>query len=68
MDDGVTGFIFETEDEAVAALGKLGTIDRAGVRRQFEKRWTARRMAQDYLDIYERLIRASEPKLRAVGD
>jgi glycosyltransferase involved in cell wall biosynthesis len=68
MDDGVTGFIFETEDEAVAALGKLDTIDRAGVRRQFEKRWTARRMAQDYLGIYEQLIRASQPKLRAVGD
>jgi len=68
MDEGVTGFVFETEDEAVAKIGRLGTIDRAGVRRQFEKRWTARRMAEDYLDIYEDLIRASQPKLRAVGD
>ena len=56
MDDGVTGFIFETEDEAVAALGKLGTIDRAAVRRRFEQRWTARRMAEDYLALYRRLI------------
>jgi glycosyltransferase involved in cell wall biosynthesis len=68
MDEGVTGFIFETEDEAVAALGRLDTIDRAGVRRQFEKRWTARRMAEDYLEIYQDLIRASQPRLRAVGD
>ena len=68
MDHGITGFIVDNEDEAVAALAKLPSIDRAGVRRRFEKRWTARRMAEDYLHVYERLARKSKPQLRAVGD
>jgi glycosyltransferase involved in cell wall biosynthesis len=68
MDDGVTGFIIENEDEAVAALGRLHEIDRSGVRARFEERWTARRMAQDYVDVYQSLARASKPQLRAVGD
>jgi glycosyltransferase involved in cell wall biosynthesis len=68
MDDGVTGFVVENVEEAVAALGQLHRIDRAGVRRVFERRWTARRMAEDYLDVYDRLIQAGRPQLRAVGD
>jgi glycosyltransferase involved in cell wall biosynthesis len=68
MDDGATGFIVEGEDEAVAALGRLHEIDRAGVRRVFERRFTARRMAQDYVNTYQRLIFQAKPQLRAVGD
>ncbi len=68
MDHGITGFIVDDENEAVAALAKLPSIDRAGVRRRFEKRWTARRMAEDYVHVYERLARRSIPLLRAVGD
>jgi glycosyltransferase involved in cell wall biosynthesis len=68
MDDGVTGFIVENEQEAVEAIGKLHTIDRAEVRRVFERKWTARRMAEDYVAVYERLINAGRPQLRAVGD
>ena len=68
MEDGVTGFIIENEAEAVAALGQLHTLDRANVRRRFDQRWTARRMAADYVDVYEELIEARQPRLRAVGD
>jgi glycosyltransferase involved in cell wall biosynthesis len=68
MTDGVTGFIVDNVEEAVAALGRLDEIDRVGVRRHFEKRFTARRMAEDYVRVYERLIRAAQPQLRAVGD
>jgi glycosyltransferase involved in cell wall biosynthesis len=68
MDEGVTGFVVDSVEEAVAALARIGQIDRAGVRRQFEKRWTARRMAEDYVDIYEDLIEVRKPQLRAVGD
>ena len=67
MDDGVTGFIVENEAEAIAALGRLGEIDRAGVRAQFDKRWTSRRMAENYVSIYQRLVRRAKPKLHAVG-
>ena len=68
MDDGVTGFIVENVEEAVAATRRLDEIDRATVRRVFERKWTARRMAEDYVAVYERLIRAGRPQLRAVGD
>jgi len=69
MDDGISGFVVETVEEAVAAVGRLGELDRATVRKQFEKRFTARRMADDYVRVYERLIEARRaPQLRAVGD
>ncbi|HET9018519.1 MAG TPA: glycosyltransferase family 4 protein [Acetobacteraceae bacterium] len=70
MDDGVTGFVVENVEEAVAATTRLHEIDRANVRRVFERKWTARRMAEDYVAVYERLIHAQtgRPQLRAVGD
>ncbi len=66
IDDGVSGFVVQDEAAAIAALGRLHSLDRGGVRRRFEQRFTARRMAEDYLEIYELL--AGSPKLRAVGD
>ncbi len=68
MDDGLTGFVIENEAEAIAACGQIATLDRAAIRRRFEQRWTARRMAEDYVDVYEELIDARQPRLRAVGD
>jgi glycosyltransferase involved in cell wall biosynthesis len=56
IDDGVTGFIVDSMEDAIAATRRLHTIDRAGVRRRFEERFTNRRMASDYLDIYQTLI------------
>jgi hypothetical protein len=45
----VTGFIVESEAEAMSAIGKLAILDRARVGAGFERRFTARRMAQDYI-------------------
>jgi glycosyltransferase involved in cell wall biosynthesis len=56
MDDGVTGFIVENVEEAIVACGKLDQLDRAKVRAQFDKRFTARRMAEDYVTVYNDLI------------
>jgi glycosyltransferase involved in cell wall biosynthesis len=55
IEDGVTGFVVESEEEALAAIGRLGSIDRRRVRAEFERRFTARRMAQDYLRAYQSL-------------
>ena len=66
MEDGVTGFVVRNDEEAVAAVRRLGELDRTVVRRRFDERWTARRMAEDYVDVYEELIAARQPKLRAV--
>ena len=68
IDHGVTGFIVPDEAAAVRAIGNLGQLDRRRVRRQFERRFTARRMAEDYLSVYEELCVDSRPLLRAVGD
>jgi glycosyltransferase involved in cell wall biosynthesis len=68
MQDGVSGFIVDNVDEAIAALRNLDRIDRAGVRRYFEQRFTARRMAEDYVAVYRRLMNVGRPQLRAVGD
>jgi len=57
IDPGVSGFIVNDIDEAVAAVGKVHTIDRAGVRACFDRRFTSRRMAEDYVALYEELAR-----------
>jgi len=55
IDPGVTGFIVNDIDEAVKAVGKVHRLDRARVRATFDRRFTARRMAEDYVDLYETL-------------
>ncbi|MCE5231410.1 glycosyltransferase family 4 protein [bacterium] len=55
MIDGVTGFVVDGPEQAVEALRAIDRIDRAGVRRVFDNRYTADRMTADYLDIYRRL-------------
>ncbi len=67
QEDGVTGFIVEDETGAVAALERLDQISRTGVRDAFERRFTARRMALDYLKVYRALGADRRPALRAIG-
>lgn len=54
VDDGESGFIVESIEEAVEAVRRLPELDRGTVRTIFERRFTADRMARDYLDIYRR--------------
>jgi glycosyltransferase involved in cell wall biosynthesis len=56
MEDGVTGFVVESMDEAVAAVGRVADLDRRECRRVFEERFSAPRMARDYVELYERLL------------
>jgi glycosyltransferase involved in cell wall biosynthesis len=66
IDDGVTGFIVDSEDEAVSAIGRLETIDRVRVRAAFERRFTVERMASDYMAAYRALggVRRDAARLR----
>jgi glycosyltransferase involved in cell wall biosynthesis len=57
IDEGVTGFVVDDEEEAVRAVGRLGELDRRQVRACFERRFTARRMASEYVALYEELVR-----------
>ena len=62
IEEGVTGFIVENIDEAVAAVGRVQWLDRRECRQAFEARFDAARMAEDYVAIYRRLAgKALEP-------
>jgi glycosyltransferase involved in cell wall biosynthesis len=65
IDDGVTGIIVDDEAQAVAAIKRVHRFDRQHIRQVFEKRFSARRMALDYLALYRQLIAQSQPRLRA---
>ena len=66
IEHGVTGYIVDDEAEAVAAVGKLGRLSRSAIRGRFERRFTARRMAEDYVSLYRRLAVKARPALRVV--
>jgi glycosyltransferase involved in cell wall biosynthesis len=55
IDHGLSGFVVNCVDEAVAAANAVETLDRAAIRKRFEQRFTAARMARDYLAAYRRL-------------
>ena len=67
IEDGLTGFVVEDEFSAIAAVQRLPDLSRARVRQQFEKRFTARRMALDYLAAYRSLVEKAEPRIRLVS-
>ena len=56
IEDGVTGRIVGSVEEAIAALPQVMALDRRKVRRRFEERFTAERMARDYVDLYTRQV------------
>ena len=60
VDHGVTGFIVENESQAVEAISALDRLDRRNIRRVFEQRFTAKRMAQEYLHCFENVARTGE--------
>ena len=55
IDHGITGFVVSDEEEAIRAIGRLAELDRRRVRAQFEKRFTSRRMTEEYLNHYAAL-------------
>jgi glycosyltransferase involved in cell wall biosynthesis len=67
LEQAVTGFLVRDAQEAVAAVAKLSEIDRAACRRVFEDRFSARRMTDEYLAIYQRLI-GEEPEPLTLSD
>ena len=67
IEDGVTGFIVESIDEAVEAVRKCSALDRAGVRHRFDGRFTAERMARDYIRLYETLLASADRPAPAIA-
>ena len=69
IDHGVTGFIVDGIDEAIAAVRAVPDLDRHTCRAVFEHRFNVTRMATDYLSVYEQLMsdRRSRPMLTGVS-
>ena len=67
VEDGVTGFIVEDERGAIGAVDRLSHLSRSDIRRRFEQRFTARRMAKDYLAVYRQQMDGAMPHLRLVA-
>jgi glycosyltransferase involved in cell wall biosynthesis len=57
VDEGTTGFLVRTPEQAVAAVSRIAAIDRAGCRARARQRFTADRMVSDYLRIYRDITR-----------
>jgi glycosyltransferase involved in cell wall biosynthesis len=60
IEEGVSGVIVETIDEAIAALPRVMALDRRKVRQCFEQHFSATRMAQDYVGVYRSLLAPSK--------
>lgn len=56
IEEGVSGFVVDSHEEAVAAVKRLPELDRRRVREAFLERFTAIRMAKDYVALYEKLL------------
>ena len=55
-----TGFVVENETQAIEAISALDRLDRQNIRQMFEQRFTARRMAQEYLHCFETVARTGK--------
>jgi glycosyltransferase involved in cell wall biosynthesis len=62
LDDGITGFIVDDMAAAIAAAARVERLDRRRIRATFERRFSATRMAEDYVALYERIV-ASQRRL-----
>src|ERR1700680_2457946 len=56
IDEGVTGAIVGTTDEAIAMLPRVLALDRHAIRKRFEERFTCTRMAAEYVALYRALL------------
>jgi glycosyltransferase involved in cell wall biosynthesis len=62
IEDGVTGFIVDGEEDAVRAVRELPRLDRRVIRARFEQRFTADRMAREYTARYRELVGQAKPE------
>ncbi|KPI45746.1 uncharacterized protein AB675_382 [Cyphellophora attinorum] len=62
LENGVTGFVVDTEEEAVQALRRIRSLDRQRIRQSFEQRFTSTTMAKKYVKVYERIIQEANTR------
>jgi glycosyltransferase involved in cell wall biosynthesis len=67
IDPGVTGVVVDTMDEAIGRLPEVIALDRRAVRRRFDERFSALRMAKDYVHLYRSALKRPSPQERAAS-
>ena len=67
IEDGVTGIVVDNVNSAVASVPRAASLDRAMIRKRFEARFSAERMAQDYLSFYKAIHAERSASLRGTG-
>jgi len=65
IEDGVTGFVVDDEDGAVAACGRLSEIDSARTQAVFKEKFSSLTMAARYVEIYARLLESGRARTNA---
>lgn len=60
VDENITGFIVNSQSEAINAVKKLPQLSRAECRKTFERRFSAKRMVDDYLNLYQKLLETAK--------
>jgi glycosyltransferase involved in cell wall biosynthesis len=55
VDEGISGFILDSEAQALEAIHRVVDLDRKQIREVFERRFTARAMGDAYVHVYERV-------------
>jgi glycosyltransferase involved in cell wall biosynthesis len=66
IEHGVTGFVVQSEAEAVDAVAQVHTLDRARIRHEFERRFSSHAMASNYVALYRQLLGAELPERAAM--
>jgi glycosyltransferase involved in cell wall biosynthesis len=65
VDDGVTGFLVDTQSDLIPALGAVGSLDRLACRAAAEGRFSASRMVEEHIALYERVVGRRTTRLEA---
>ncbi|MFA7536170.1 MAG: glycosyltransferase family 4 protein [Desulfuromonadales bacterium] len=68
MREGVSGFVVDSLEEAVQAVKNIARIDRSACRRYFDERFSAKRMAEDYLAAYGRLLTSGKVQAKRLAN
>jgi len=63
IEDGITGFVVDSYCDTLSAIDRVAVINRRTVRAAFERRFTARRMAEDYIRVYESISDQCRPDI-----
>ncbi|MFW6290625.1 MAG: glycosyltransferase family 4 protein [Mariniphaga sp.] len=66
VDEGVTGFVVSSQEEAVEAVGKLPQLSREACRKTFERKFSVQRMTRDYLSVYKLIMKQGNKKIPGI--